>query len=112
MSGFQRIADALRDRPHEIVPFLVLLLPLAGFTVLALLGDGIKRDKEERGACWLACATVLTAFGLSVWSVKSLLVLPEAEHGWRFAQPYLMDWIDVGSFQVPFSLLLDPLSAV
>ena len=113
MTGFQRIAEALRDRPHEIVPFLILLLPLAGFTVLALLGDGIKRDKEERGACWLACATVVGSFGLSVWSVLALERLPGGRPGdYRFAQPYLMDWIDAGGFHVPFNLLLDPLSAV
>jgi NADH-quinone oxidoreductase subunit L len=112
MSGFQNIALVLRDRPHEIAPFLVLLLPLAGFVVLSLLADALKRDKEERGACWLACATVLAAFGLSVWSLKSLLALPPGEGGYRFAQPYLMDWIAVGGFTVPLNLLLDPLSAV
>jgi NADH-quinone oxidoreductase subunit L len=96
-----------------VVPFLVLLLPLAGFVVLALLGDAIKRDKEERGACWLACGTVLASFGLSVWSVGSLLrMLPVGESKVRFAMPYLMDWIEVGAFIVPFNLLLDPLSAV
>mgnify|MGYP006333353245 CR=1 FL=1 len=45
------------------LPFAILLLPLAGFIVLALLGDRIKRDGESAGAGYLACATVLTAFG-------------------------------------------------
>ena len=32
------------------LPFAILLLPLAGFIVLALLGDRIKRDGEAAGA--------------------------------------------------------------
>ena len=51
-----------------VLPFAVLLLPLAGFIVLALFGDWIKKDKEESGACWLACGTVLVAFGLAALS--------------------------------------------
>jgi NADH-quinone oxidoreductase subunit L len=112
MNALQRIAEGLVERPHEVVPFMVLLLPLAGFTVLALLGDYVKRDKEELGACWLACGTVLASFALSAGSVRSLLLLPPGPGGLHFVQPYLMDWIDAGGFNVPFSLLLDPLSAV
>ena len=32
------------------LPFAILLLPLAGFIVLALFGDRIKRDGEAAGA--------------------------------------------------------------
>ena len=60
------IADALARRPHEIVPFLILLLPLAGFVVLSLFGDAIGRHREARGAGILACGTVLGSFGLSI----------------------------------------------
>ena len=109
----------LHDSPHVVVPWLVLLLPLAGFIVLALFGDWIKRDKEDDGAALLACGTSLGSFGLSVWSVSSLLGLQAGEGGLRFAQPNLgqgllegATWIEAGSFRVPFSLLLDPLSAV
>jgi NADH-quinone oxidoreductase subunit L len=96
-----------------IVPFMILLLPLAGFTVLALFGDWIKKDKEDNGAGLLACATVLTSFGLSVWSVVRLYGLEAGANGLRFSQPYLgFEWIEAGGFRVPLSLLLDPLSAV
>jgi NADH-quinone oxidoreductase subunit L len=107
------IATALASRPHEVVPFLVLLLPLAGFVVLSLFGDDIRRHGESKGAAWLACATVIGAFGLSVWSVLSLLRVSEGVMGVRFTQPYLgFDWIEAGSLRVPFNLLLDPLSSV
>ncbi len=102
------------DRILQIVPTAILLLPLAGFVVLALFGDWIKRDKEETGAGILACATVLASFGLSCWSTVRLFGLVGGlETGLRFFQPYLgFEWIEAGGFRVPYSLLLDPLSAV
>ena len=64
-----------------VLPFAVLLLPLAGFVVLALFGDWIKRDKEESGACWLACGTVLAAFGLAALSCLRLYGLARRQGG-------------------------------
>jgi NADH-quinone oxidoreductase subunit L len=97
----------------NFMPFMILLLPLAGFIVLALFGDWIKKDKEDAGAGILACATVLISFGLSVWCVVLLYTLQAGPTGLRFAQPYLgFEWIEAGGFRVPLSLLLDPLSAV
>jgi NADH-quinone oxidoreductase subunit L len=101
------------DRLLEVLPFTVLLLPLGGFVVLALFGDWIKRDKEEAGACWLACGTVIAAFLLAAFVVVRLYGLAAGASGLRFSQPYLgFEWIAVGSFRVPFSLLIDPLSAL
>jgi NADH-quinone oxidoreductase subunit L len=97
----------------NVLPFAVLLLPLGGFVVLALFGDWIKKDKEEGGAALLACATVLIAFALSAFSVVRLYGLVGGAGGLRFSQPYLgFEWIEVGAFRVPMSLLIDPLSAV
>ncbi len=115
----------LSENPLAIVPWLILLLPLAGFTVLCLFGDAMKRDKEENGAGYIACATILGSFALAVFVVTRLFasagVGPHGE-GLRFFQPSLgrpddalstgLLWIDAGGFQIPFSLLLDPLSAV
>jgi NADH-quinone oxidoreductase subunit L len=96
-----------------VVPFIVLLLPLAGFVVLALFGDAIRRHGESRGAGIVASATVLAAFSLSVWSVVALRRLPPGINGVVFTQPYLgFEWIEAGGFRVPFNLLLDPLAAV
>ncbi|HSB60145.1 MAG TPA: NADH-quinone oxidoreductase subunit L, partial [Vicinamibacteria bacterium] len=104
---------AFEDDLLRWLPFAILLLPLAGFTVLALFGDWMKRDKEDAGAGYLACATVLGSFGLSVWSTLRLYGLVSGPEGLRFSQPYLgLDWMEAGGFRVPISLLLDPLSAV
>jgi NADH-quinone oxidoreductase subunit L len=108
--------------------FAVLLLPLAGFTVLALFGDWIRdqeleaRAKGERGgsrvhgsygAMLIACATVVGSFLLSVLCVRRLLGLYSYSEALKFSQPYLgYEWIAVADFRVPFNLLLDPLSAV
>jgi NADH-quinone oxidoreductase subunit L len=114
---------------HEVtrldttLPFAILALPLAGFVVLALFGDWIKRDREDLGAGVLACLTVLTSFGLAVWTTVRLYGLVASKEGLRFTQPALawpplsadalpISWIAAGSFQVPFSLLVDPLSCV
>jgi NADH-quinone oxidoreductase subunit L len=95
------------------LPFVILLLPLAGFVVLALFGDWIKRDHEEAGAGYLACFTVLSSFGLSAWATLRLYGLTSPPDGVPFQQPYLgFEWIEAGGFRVPMSLLLDPLSAV
>jgi NADH-quinone oxidoreductase subunit L len=109
-------------------PFMVLLLPLAGFIVLALFGDAI-RDQEKRaretgtgdvfrrngtlGAMLLACGTVLGSFFFAALSATRLLGLVAYNTELRFSQPYLgFEWIEVAGFRVPFSLLLDPLSAM
>ena len=98
---------------NKYLPWAILILPLAGFTVLALLGDWIKKDKEETGAGILACGTVLASFGLSLFTVLRLWALLPDHEGLRFAQPYLgYEWMEAGGFRVPISLLLDPLSAV
>jgi len=111
------------DKLDTVLPFAILLLPLFGFVVLALFGGWITRDKEERGAGWLACATVLTSFGLAVWTTVRLYALVATEAGLRFTQPVLawpplsetavpINWMEAGGFAIPFSLLVDPLSCV
>ncbi len=104
---------AVTDAVLPWLPAAILLLPLAGFTVLALFGDWIKRDKEDAGAGYIACATVLGSFGLSVWAALRLNGLAPDQAGLRLFQPYHgFEWIEAGGFRVPMSLLLDPLSAV
>ena len=96
-----------------VLPFAILLLPLGGFVVLALFGDWIKRDKEDAGAGYLACATVIASFGLAAWTTARLYGLVAGPSGLRFSQPYLgFEWIEAGGFRVPLSLLVDPLSCV
>jgi NADH-quinone oxidoreductase subunit L len=120
----------------NVLPWVVVFLPLAGFTVLALLGDWIKRDKEERGAGILACVTVVLAFACSVAIAVEVheLASEQSEARTQLVQAYQLkprpepyvpygsqlfgrdgyeyDWINVAGLRVPFALLLDPLSAV
>ena len=114
----------LLEHPEIHMPWMILFLPLAGFGVLCLFGDAMKRDKEENGAGYIACAMVLGSFALSIWVVRSLLGMPNTPGTeLHFATPTLSSgdslgnrlptyWIDVGGFQIPFALLVDPLSAV
>jgi NADH-quinone oxidoreductase subunit L len=107
------VEGVLEDRVLMVLPFMVLLLPLAGFVVLCLFGNAIRRHGESRGAGILACVTVLASFGLSVWSVIRLLALVGSREGLRFSQPYLgFEWMEAGGFRVPMSLLVDALSGV
>jgi NADH-quinone oxidoreductase subunit L len=109
----------------RVLPFAILFLPLAGFVALALFGEWIKKDKEEAGAGYVACATVLIAFGLAAWATVRLYGYVAGAEGLRFTQATLgwpplapleqrtpLAWIEAGSFRVPFSLLVDPLSCV
>jgi formate hydrogenlyase subunit 3/multisubunit Na+/H+ antiporter MnhD subunit len=102
----------LRSFP-DTVPFAILLLPLLGFTVLAVFGDAIRDQGEGAGACWLACGTVLTSFALAVATVYRVMQFPAGDTGLRFTQPYLgFEWIAAGPFRVQMSLLVDNLSSV
>jgi NADH-quinone oxidoreductase subunit L len=97
----------------RVLPFAILLLPLGGFVVLALFGEWIRKDEEEDGAAYLACATVIAAFGLAAWTTARLYGLVAGPEGLRFSQPYLgFEWMEAGGFRVPLSLLVDPLSCV
>ena len=123
------IAPWLTERPHEVAPFLVLLFPLAGFVVLALFGEGLKKEGRSAAAGYIASAMALLSFAAAAVSAWGLTLLapqvPAAvAHGRAgpplvFAQPNLasglaqgLAWIDVGNLRIPFSLLLDPLSAL
>ena len=59
------------ERLLGLLPPLILLLPLFSFVVLALFGDAINRDREQKGAMILACVVVLVSFALSVWTAWS-----------------------------------------
>ena len=103
----------MQDSLLNWMPFMAIFLPLAGFVVLALFGDAIKKEGEATGAGIVACVTVLASCGLLVVSAVRLYGLLPGEGGLRFSQPYLgTEWIDVGGFRVSLNLLVDPLSIV
>jgi NADH-quinone oxidoreductase subunit L len=115
----------------DVLPWVVLFLPLGGFIVLSLFGDWINRDREQKGAMILACAVVVIAFlaaGRVAFlmqeaprlldeqrkTIEALLGHPyKAAEGYFPYQPSLsFDFIEVAGLRVAFSLLVDPLSLV
>src|SRR5262245_9467211 len=84
---------------------LIPLLPLIGFLITASRGRRI--NKAAAGA--VACLAMIAAFGVSVVEVMRLVSMaPESR---SILQP-VFGWVASGDFNVPFSLRLDPLSAV
>ena len=84
--------------------FLMPLLPLAGFVVLAAAG----RRLGDPWAGWLGTATVAGAFVVACITYAGLLGR-SAGASREFTQN-LFSWIPVGGLQVKAALLVDPLS--
>jgi len=82
--------------------YLMPLLPLAGFAVLAVAG----RRLGDPWAGWLGTATVAGSFVVACITYAGLL---QRTADRSFTQN-LYTWIPVGGFQVKAALLIDPLS--
>ncbi len=85
------------------VAYVMFLLPLAGFAVLALFG----RRLGDPWAGWVATATITGSFVLACITMAGLLGRPAA--GRSFTQ-VLFTWLPVGGLHVNVALLVDPLS--
>jgi NADH-quinone oxidoreductase subunit L len=85
------------------VAYLMFLLPLAGFAVMALFG----RRLGDPLAGWVATATITGSFVLACITLAGLLQRPAA--GRSFTQ-VLFTWLPVGGLHVNVALLVDPLS--
>ncbi|HLN43086.1 MAG TPA: NADH-quinone oxidoreductase subunit L [Acidimicrobiales bacterium] len=83
--------------------YLMPLLPLAGFVVLAALG----RRLGDPWAGWLGTATVAGSFVVACVVYAGLLAKAVPQRS--FVQT-LFTWIPVGGLQVKSALLIDPLS--
>ncbi|WP_255603644.1 NADH-quinone oxidoreductase subunit L [Oscillochloris sp. ZM17-4] len=83
--------------------WLIPALPLAGF----LLNVFLVRDERQSGL--IASAMVIGSFLAAVAATVALAGMPEDA---RRISSTAWQWISAGSFQVPFGLLLDPLTAV
>src|SRR5579862_3546071 len=81
--------------------YLMPLLPLAGFVVLAVAG----RRLGDPWAGWLGTATVAGSFVVACMTYAGLLQRSDRS----FTQT-LYNWIPVGGLQVKAALLVDPLS--
>ncbi|MGA1650111.1 MAG: proton-conducting transporter membrane subunit, partial [Ilumatobacteraceae bacterium] len=81
--------------------WLVPLFPLVGGLVLMAFGSGEPR------AGWLATLATASSFVVTVFVYFDLLGMPAEE---RSHVVSLFSWIPVGSLQIDFALLADPLS--
>lgn len=82
--------------------WLIPVLPLAGFII-----NGIGRDTlSEKMIGFIGSFLVLVSFGLSV---GAFLQIHSTGHAINVT---LFDWINVGTFKVPFSFLVDQLSSI
>ena len=84
--------------------WLLIAIPLASAAVLLLLGRW-----ADRWGHWLGCLSVGVAFGLGLSYFIQLSDLPANN---RATEVTLFQFIHVGSLNVDFGLLFDPLSAV
>ncbi len=82
--------------------WLLIALPLFGALVLLLGGN-----RTNSFGPLLAVLMPIASFGFAVYLWLELLSLPEEL---RSQNLVLFEWINIGSFQVPFGLQLDPLS--
>ena len=83
--------------------YLMPLLPLAGFVVLAATG----RRLGDPWAGWLGTATVVGAFVVACVVYAGLVARPSPHR--VFVQSFFT-WIPVGGLQVKAAVLIDPLS--
>ena len=81
------------------------LLPLIGFLVNSLIGRRLPR--EISGG--LASLAMAGSFVVSVLAVRDMLAQPAEVHAVSYS---VFNWITSGDFRVPFTLRVDPLSAL
>ncbi len=84
--------------------WVLIAIPLASAAVLLLLGR-----RADRWGHWLGVAAVAASFGLALSYFLQLRDLPADG---RRAELDLFTFLHVGSLQVDFGLLFDPLSAI
>jgi len=82
---------------------LIPLLPLIGFIVLGLYGKKLSKGTVS----FIACGSVLVSFLISV--LAFIQIQKSDSHSLTIR---LFDWISSGKLHVPFSFLVDPLSAI
>ena len=82
--------------------WLLIAIPLAGAALLLVLG----RFSDSWGH-WLATACCLASFTIGVLLFSSML---GADEGQRAVTVHLYDWINTGSWNLSFGMLIDQLS--
>ncbi len=84
---------------------LILGLPLLGFLINGLIG----RKFSAKIAGSIASAAI---FGSFLISVMKFFELQGMESSSRIIEQTLFDWMTIGDFNIPFKLVVDPLSSI
>lgn len=90
----------------DLAVTLLLVLPLAGFALTALVGQRLGGQ-----AFWIPVGAIVSTWAIGmavVWAVLTGQPPFGAEHAHRFS---IYTWIPAGELQVPFSLAVDNLTA-
>jgi NADH-quinone oxidoreductase subunit L len=91
---------------------LLLILPLAGFAITALIGRRLHKQAHwipvlAIGAVWLIAMGLV----VQVLSGAAPVISGEGEEAVHGFELHLLTWIPAGEFQVDLGLLIDPLTA-
>lgn len=87
--------------------WLVLALPLAGFLLQALAGERIEKALGKRVLGGLAVAPIALAFLIAVVLTQRLAGLPVGD---RNVVVWGAEWIRISQLNIPFEVVVDPLS--
>ncbi|MEO6350763.1 MAG: NADH-quinone oxidoreductase subunit L [Candidatus Limnocylindrales bacterium] len=105
MPLFQTEIAAFSGTTEQILVTLLLLLPIAGFGLTALVG----RRLHTR-AWMIAVPTIVVAWLIAMYLVYQTLFMGSfGDEGLHFT---LYDWVPAGDFHVEFNLAVDALTAV
>ncbi|MET0773552.1 MAG: NADH-quinone oxidoreductase subunit L [Candidatus Limnocylindrales bacterium] len=97
-------AVALAGSTEQLLMTLLLVLPILGFVLTAVVGRRLSRP-------WLiAVPTIVVVWGIATWLAWQALIV-DAFHGGAI-EFTLYEWIPAGAFHVDFGLFLDNLTAV
>ena len=89
----------------EFAAWLILILPLASFAIIALVVRPL-RGAEAPEAAHITIAAVGLAFALSLWALTATI----STHG---GPDYpVREWISAGDFTFAVGILMDPLTAI
>ena len=97
-------AVALAGSTEQLLMTLLLVLPILGFVLTAVVGRRLSRP-------WLiAVPTIVVVWGIASWLSWQALVADAFHDG--AIEFTLYEWIPAGAFHVDFGLFLDNLTAV
>lgn len=88
------------------IAWLIIVLPIASFMVLALFGNPLQRFSKALTSA-LAVLPLAGSFGIAALLVQKLTTLDDSARTIVLHGPA---WIDLLSFRAPFELIIDPLS--